>query len=144
MFTGEMHQKVSPLVNSCQQWRNVSFTQNDTALRQVCKYLSYPHCKLSKRYLRLQKVMKNSWCQGARRDLAQHLSARRKHPLRIIPCIWISTYLKIHLPGFRLKSLWKTVCVLGILDAKLSCFCSVLFNCRINQVQLLKALEGRM
>lgn len=35
VFTGEMHQKVSPLVNSCQQWywRNVSPTQNDTALK---------------------------------------------------------------------------------------------------------------
>lgn len=31
-----------------------------TALRQVCKYLSYPHCKLRNRYLLLQKVMKNS------------------------------------------------------------------------------------
>lgn len=52
----------SPLVNSCQQcyWRNVSFIQTDAALRQVCKYLSYPHCKLRKRYLLLKKVIKNS------------------------------------------------------------------------------------
>lgn len=143
VFTGEMHQKVSPLVNSCQQWywRNVSPSQNDTKgkFANICpihivSWGTGIYCY--KKWWRILDV--RDW------DLAQNLSARRKHPLHITPCIWISTYLKIHLSGFRSKSLWKTVCVLGILDAKLSCFCSVLFNCWINQLQLLKTLEGRM